>query len=472
MSEHVGTVQNAKKGTERGQRLASNSPENSVRRTLSKTHQDYWTSRIKKRSYHCKLSGEREIPEWQVRIKHEGQEAWFNLQTPKKVTAANKARDIYVNLIANGWEDTLRKFKKKKGSPTGVVTVGDFLAEVSKTAEVQPTTLRDYHSRFRSIVAWVAGIEMVAKRFDAHGGGGREKWIAKVDAVKLHHITPEKVQKWKMNYLAERSDDPVRAKKARVSVNSIIRSGKTLFNEKFLRFNTLELPECLPFDGIEFEKVRGNHRYRSQINAGELIRDAFEELREEQPEQFQIFLLAIGAGLRRREIDCLTWKQLDYERNVLLVETNEYGIVKTASSEEEVDVDPIVMGILREYEKEAVSPLVVASHLPARPDCGFRYYRCERHFKGLIAWLRAKGIEANSPIHTLRKEFGSLICAEAGIFAASAQLRHSSIAITRDHYLVKKSKTTVQVGKLLEETNPPDDSDDDKIIPISQFRTA
>ena len=33
----------------------------------------------------------------------------------------------------------------------------------------------------------------------------------------------------------------------------------------------------------------------------------------------------------------------------------------------------------------------------------------------MTAWLRAQGVEGDRPLHTLRKEFGSIICAAADI---------------------------------------------------------
>jgi integrase len=82
------------------------------------------------------------------------------------------------------------------------------------------------------------------------------------------------------------------------------------------------------------------------------------------------------------------------------------------------------------------------------------HYRCERHFDRLIRWLRSKGVTASNPLHTLRKEFGSQIAAQAGIFAASMALRHADIQLTRDYYVDKKRRTVFKVGKLLHLTKP------------------
>ena len=56
---------------------------------------------------------------------------------------------------------------------------------------------------------------------------------------------------------------------------------------------------------------------------------------------------------------------------------------------------------------------------------------------------------ANTPLHTLRKEYGSQICAKHGIYAASHGLRHADIAITSQHYLDRKRRATLGMGHLL-----------------------
>src|SRR5436190_10792740 len=98
------TLQNLENRTETGQRL-SLSGHAKIKR-LPKTHQDYWSSKLKKRSYQL---DERtvEIPTWQVRLFHLGRESWFNLDIANKAAAAVKARDIYLHLISKGWAETL-----------------------------------------------------------------------------------------------------------------------------------------------------------------------------------------------------------------------------------------------------------------------------------------------------------------------------------------------------------------------------
>jgi integrase len=76
--------------------------------------------------------------------------------------------------------------------------------------------------------------------------------------------------------------------------------------------------------------------------------------------------------------------------------------------------------------------------------------RCTSIFESLIAWLRAKGVTTKTPLHTLRKEFGSRVAAEHGIYAASRLLRHADITTTAQYYLDKKKRVTSGLGGLLE----------------------
>jgi len=73
-------------------------------------------------------------------------------------------------------------------------------------------------------------------------------------------------------------------------------------------------------------------------------------------------------------------------------------------------------------------------------------------------------VPGSHPVHTLRKEFGSLIAQEHGIYAASKLLRHADIQTTANHYLDKKQRITAGLGELL----APGQSEDNKIVEISE----
>ncbi len=436
-----------------------------------KTHQNYWKSRLYRNTY-TKNGQLYEVPEWHVKIQHLGRRETFNLAGANKTTAAMKARDIYLSLHASGWDPTLRNYKPDSVNIIESPTVGEFLKEVKAKADLKPKTLAYYTRMFRKIIADIHGLEDDRRKYD-YKGGGYKKWLKKIEAVKLNSLTPEKIQKWKISFIAKAGNDPKKRKESRNSANTFIRNAKCLFVPEVLKFiKGLDLPSPLPFEGIKVETL-GSTRYKSEINLDRLLLSANNELAVPVPdidkdksvesrqvrqvallknEMYKIFLLAIGAGLRRNEIDKLEWSSILWDESKIRVQATKYFQPKTEESEGDIDVDPELLEVLRLYHPLAKDEFVINGNRP-RLGASYENYRCAKEYDVLVKWLRSKGITAKSPLHSLRKEFGSLICEQGGIFAASIQLRHSNIGITRDHYLDKKERVTVKIGKMLKE--PP-----------------
>jgi integrase len=79
----------------------------------------------------------------------------------------------------------------------------------------------------------------------------------------------------------------------------------------------------------------------------------------------------------------------------------------------------------------------------------YQYYRCQELFERLTIWLRENGVKDNKPLHVLRKEYGSQICAIHGIHAASRALRHADIRVTNEYYTDSRVRVTPEMGHLL-----------------------
>jgi integrase len=122
---------------------------------------------------------------------------------------------------------------------------------------------------------------------------------------------------------------------------------------------------------------------------------------------------------------------------------------KSEKSLGDIDVDAQLMEIFRGYSAKATGPFVIESKNPHRP----KGYRCQKNFRDLIAWLRANGVKSSKPLHALRKEFGSLLTEQHGIFVASRMLRHSTVAITESHYADKRNRASVGLGHMLNGPN-------------------
>ena len=102
---------------------------------------------------------------------------------------------------------------------------------------------------------------------------------------------------------------------------------------------------------------------------------------------------------------------------------------------------------LLSFRADGQEGFVVQSHLEWKATAYVRY-RCEPHWRTLLDWLETNGISARKKVHEPRKLFGDAIVKREGIFAGSAQLRHSTIQMTANHYTDPRQRAALPVGRL------------------------
>jgi hypothetical protein len=329
--------------------------------------------------------------------------------------------------------------------------IGRDARRVSRSREREESLLAKTLESYAQALRKIAG--------DITGALGREKR----DVIKLRTLTPKKIEDWRIEFIRRKATDPLREKSARISVGSFILRARSLFSaETVARVRDLvDLPEPLPFSGVKVETVQAP-RYRATFDMVELLESAREELAPAHPEQFKIFLLGAMAGLRRNEIDVLPWSAFQWNEGVIRIETTEHYRPKSHNSEGDVRVDPELLELFRGYHARRKSEFVIESDSPPPPfDAPYGVYRCMNEMRALLAWLRARGVVSKTPLHTLRKEFGSQIHARYGLLAASEQLRHGGIGVTARHYVENKSRSVLGFGHLLK-------SDQRTIIPLDK----
>jgi integrase len=227
-----------------------------------------------------------------------------------------------------------------------------------------------------------------------------------------------------------------------------MRQARSLFSPKMLRHVNLSLPNPLPFAGVEFEP-RQSMKYRSEIDVEALIKAANKELRAAAPEAYKIFLLAVAVGLRRKEIDLLEWPSFRWEENAIRIQPTRYFHPKSEDSIADLPVDAEVMDLFRKYHESQKGVFVIESKRPPLPAKPQQYYRCESAFHELTNWLRDHGVSGNKPLHTLRKEYGSLLTRTYGIHAASRALRHADLRTTSEHYSDSTARALPGIGRFL-----------------------
>lgn len=409
---------------------------------FGKTDARYWHDVVFKPTY-TREGESRSLQDWAARIQWRGRRELFNLRTPNKAVAAAKARDIYTMLVGLGWEATLEKFKPGM-QRRAVSTVGDFLAELRMHWSGKPKTFEDYCRSFRTILSQMFEIDGGTRKFD-YVNGGRNAWVARIDRIELAKVLPEMIDKWRIGFVRSAGASPLKQKRARITCNSLMSQAKSLFSEELLRHVKFHRPEKLPFDGVAFYE-RESMRYRSAIEIEGLIHDALRELPEEQ---LKVFLLATMAGLRRNEIDKLQWPAFRWNDRTIRIEATEHFTPKTVDSGGDVPIDEELIALFRGWKAKATASFVIAADADVRTAAKYTHYRAQKHFEALTTWLRSKGVTATKPLHELRKEFGSQLCAKYGIYTASRMLRHADIAITAQHYLDTKERVTIGMGSLL-----------------------
>jgi integrase len=308
----------------------------------------------------------------------------------------------------------------------------------------------------------MAGAPNSTRKFDKVNGG-RLQWIGAIETVRLAKITPEAVERWKRAFLAAAKPDPISQRSARVSVNSYLRRAKCLFAKESLARLDITLPDPLPFAGVTFEK-RPSLKYHSNFDVRLLVAMAQTELalQTDKVELFKIFVLAAMCGLRRREIDLLPWSAFRWDEGILRIEATEFFRPKTEDSSSDIRLEPEVLQLFRGYHARAKTQFVIESGYDPNPGAAYSHYRCVQLFRELCTWLRVHGVKTIRPLHTLRKEFGSLINRAHGIHAASRALRHSSIGITADVYIDSRVHVSSGLGALLATDQP------NNILPIAR----
>lgn len=432
-----------------------------VRKAIGKGDARYWMQA-------GKLDTDKRSRFYSCRIQVQGRREPFPLRTANRSEAASRAARIFSDVVALGWEQALAKHKPQSAKSTKCATVGELLAEVKATVRLRDSTFTAYSQALRQIVAEIAEIgdqpaldESGSPKHDRRGriiyrsrrdryGGGRAAWVAKVECQSLDLLTPDAVQRWRLAYLAKAGSAPDAMRRASTSVSTLLRCARSLFSLKTLEFaqKKLNLPEPLPFAGVKMEK-RPTTRYMSKLDAPSIIAKARSEL---SGDPFKIFVLGLFAGLRKREIDTLLWRQVDFVAGQIRIEATEYFQPKSEDAINTVDLDGETLAVLRGWKAQARGQFVVAPNAKPQTLRSRSNYRCTSHFQVLYKWLRAQGITALKPLHELRKELGAILASEQGIYAAQSVLRHAHISTTAAFYADKKRRITAGLGSLLGES--------------------
>jgi integrase len=214
------------------------------------------------------------------------------------------------------------------------------------------------------------------------------------------------------------------------------------------KLRSIQLPDVLPFEGVELERRANTKFYGCGVDAVTLLRAAIGELADDHVEMLKAFLLAITLGLRRREIDLLEWRSFDFVEGTLRIVPTKWYQLKTPESASELPVEPEILELFRGWRARATDEFVIES-VRTPKSVSYQHYRCEVVFEELLAWLRDKGVQGNKPLHALRKLYGAALADTHGLHVASSGLRHADIRTTAEYYVDRRVRVTAGFGKML-----------------------
>jgi integrase len=417
--------------------------------TVTKNSKAYWRERV----YRPVVAGT-QVDNYCVQMSCGGVRRTLSLKTPNREAAAETARVWYTYLNVNGWAAFDAKYRAQKQSTPSAsahgahpdrddsaVTIGQYLAVVRTESDLHRQTINDYSRALRTVVV---GVLKMGTKGKARGRTNQQKWCEGVDFAPLSTLTTDRIETWRRAYIARAQDDELLRRRYITTTNSYIRRSKALFSKRVLgKLRSVKLSEPLPFAGVESGGRPDNRFYGISTPIEDLVSMAVAEL---DVETLKVFILAIGLGLRRKEIDAAEWAWVDFVNATLMIRpTTDYRL-KSHASAAILPLEPEILSLLRGWRASSKSRYVVECEHTLSPR---HSYRCETIFQNLIVWLRQKGIDDLKPIHVLRKCFGSRIVTTYGIHAASSALRHRDISTTAAHYVDTRPRVTAGIGPLL-----------------------
>ena len=117
--------------------------------SFPKTDVRYWEGKV---GFHTSASRT-----YSVQIQHANRRARINLRTANKAQAALLARKLYLELCANGWEETMRRRRGEPEFKKVNVTIGEYIEAAAAKSLVSPKTLTSYAQALRKIAGDIAG---------------------------------------------------------------------------------------------------------------------------------------------------------------------------------------------------------------------------------------------------------------------------------------------------------------------------
>ena len=373
------------------------------------------------------------------RVKRLGKSHYFNLG--KDIKASKTLADDIANFLAakpNTIETAIARFSPEKldrppDPERKIPNVGEIIRRYEEvTNHLRAATIHDNLGALRRIAAFILGLPKNPRKMTK---AKTATWRASVDLMSIDRITAHQLERFRSSMIATAGTDHLLKARAITTSNFYLRAAGSIFSKKVIRhYADFILPVPNPFKETG-QLQESPHRYVSTIDVGALVRSAENDLRVPHPASYIAFVLSLYCGMRRSEIDRLTWEQVDFTGHHIWIRTTEFFSPKARNSENRIDAPSNVFALLTAFREHSVTPPYVL------PGTDSKYPpRCKRVFHTLLGWLRRNGVDHVQALHALRKEAGSLMFSQTGSIDKAAEFLRNDPRVAREHYIGRKGR--------------------------------
>ena len=428
---------------------------------------NYWKSRLYRNTYKDRKGATVDVPEYYVRMRYAGITRQVRLDHSNRDTAADQALELFNRVQVQGW----RVVDDRKAHLPASASVAGFLVAYEKATKSmerapRPITVRLY-SRCLLQLCRIAGVK------------------------NIRELTTEKIERARDKYRAAargvgRDDASIRNTLSNITRNAgacFSREARTIMQRNGL---TLENPftgikcgsdiqQVSPLPRAIVERIWADapklrdgdpnakdpkldqyiRRYKKTHEGREPGRWVPVDFSEPHVDAYAALLLAFGCGLRANECDKCRWSWLSKDdRGDCFIEVRkEADFIAKGGSGRIVKIPANLYEALLNTRQDAGEYVIGGRASTESSMQGGGLYRRPNTFRVVNEWLRSLGVEAGKkygkPLHALRKQFGSAIATEFGLFHAQKLLGHGSPTITARHYASQVDLPTLSHVRLM-----------------------
>ena len=410
----------------------------------------YWRSKLFRNSYRDRNGQTIQMPEWYARFRHEGITKKVKLRSADKEQAAEDALILSQKLAEEGWSAVTNRLSRLPSSPS----IDEFCEIYQKTASSMERAPRPV-----SVNLYCRCLKLICRYASIR---------------EIRQLTGEAIESARDNYRAKARKEDRGEAAIQNTISKILRNAAACFSREarsIMARNSLKVQN--PFEGIrktqdiepvyalpreiiqriwgDLPKLRDGDPHTSYSGVGtkdRKKRPKFEfksfskiDFRKPYPASYAAILLAFGAGLRANEIDKARWSWFMFndKGECLIVIKPEFDFKPKGGSARAIKIPTEVHQALVATRTDLTSAYVLGGEeTTAETLAHGEGYRRKDVMTIANTWLRLRGVENNSrygnPLHRLRKQFGSTVATEFGLFAAQKYLGHTSPTVTAKYY--------------------------------------